>query len=94
MLIGTNPDDPTDLRAEVELQMGSKREKHTITKSTVVYIPPNLIHCPYIIKRTERPWIFVEVNQGPVHTEKLFLHILTEEERKSIDWSKWKKKGY
>jgi hypothetical protein len=96
MLIGTNPDDPTDLGAEVELQMGPEREKHTITKSTVVYIPPNLIHCPYIIKRIDRPWIFIEVNQGPAHTEKLFPQILTEEERKSVDWPRWRarEEGY
>jgi oxalate decarboxylase/phosphoglucose isomerase-like protein (cupin superfamily) len=94
MLIGTNPDDPTDLGAEVELQMGADRERHTMTKSTVVFIPPNLIHCPYIIKRTDRPWIFVEINQGPVHTEKLFPQILTEEERAKVDWSRWKEEGY
>jgi hypothetical protein len=94
MLIGTNPDDPTDLGAEVELQMGLEREKHIITKSTVVYIPPNLIHCPYIIRKTYRPWIFVEVNQGPVHTEKLYPQILTDEERESVDWSRWKEEGY
>jgi hypothetical protein len=94
MLIGTNPDDPTDLGAEVELQMGSERESHVMTESTVVFIPPNLIHCPYIIRRTTRPWIFIEINQGPVHTEKLFPQILTEAERASVDWSKWKEEGY
>jgi hypothetical protein len=94
MLIGTNPDDPTDLGAEVELQMGAEREKHIITMSTVVYIPPNLIHCPYIIRKTIRPWLFIEVNQGPAHTEKLFPKVLTEEERKSVDWSIWKEEGY
>ena len=94
MLIGTNPDDPTDLGAEVELQMGAEREKHIMTKSTVVFIPANVIHCPYIIKRTDRPWIFVEINQGPVHTEKLYPQILTEEEKKLVDWSKWKEEGY
>ncbi len=94
MLIGTNPDDPTDLGAEVELQMGKEREKHIMTKSTVVYIPSNVIHCPYIIRRTDRPWIFVEINQGPVHTEKLHPEILTEEERRLVDWSRWKEEGY
>jgi hypothetical protein len=94
MLIGTDPENPTDLGAEVELQMGPEREKHVMTKSTVVYIPPNMIHCPYIIKRTDRPWIFVEINQGPVHTEKLCPNILTPEERATVDWSKWKEEGY
>jgi hypothetical protein len=94
MLIGTDPNNPEDLGAEVELQMGPEREKHIMTKSTVVYIPPNMIHCPYIIRRTDRPWIFVEINQGPVHTEKLCPHILSEEERKTVDWTKWKEEGY
>jgi hypothetical protein len=78
----------------VELQMGAEREKHVMTRSTVVYIPAHQIHGPYIIKRTDRPWIFVEINQGPVHTEKLFPQILTEEERKSVDWSRWKEEGF
>ena len=94
MLIGTNPDDPEDLGAEVELQMGPEREKHIMTKATTVYIPPNMIHCPYVIKKTIRPWIFIEINQGPVHTEKLYPQILTEAERKTVDWSKWKEEGY
>lgn len=94
MLIGTNPDDPTDLGAEVELQVGAEREKHIITKSTLIFIPPNFIHCPYIPRRTDRPWIFVEINQGPVHTEKFYPQILTKEERDSVDWSRWKDKGY
>jgi len=94
MLIGTNPDDPSDLGAEVEMQMGPERESHTITQSTVIFIPANLIHCPYIIKKTERPWIFIEINQGPVHTEKLYPQVLTDEERASVNWSMWKEEGY
>ena len=46
MLAGTNPNDPTDLGGEVEMQMGAGRQKHIMTKSTVVHIPSNLIHRP------------------------------------------------
>ena len=43
MLIGTDPDNPTDLGAEVELHMGAEREKHLITKLTdVICIPRSL----------------------------------------------------
>ncbi len=93
-LIGTDTNNPLDLGAEVELYMGPEMEKHVITKSSVVYIPPNFIHCPYIVKRTDRPWIFMEVNQGPVHTEKFFPQLLTKEQRASVDWSRWKDEGY
>jgi hypothetical protein len=94
MHIGTNPDDPTDLGAEVELFMGPELERHVITKSTVVYIPPNFIHCPWRPLRTDRPWIFIEVNQGPLHTEKLYPQVLPKEIRDKVDWSSWKEEGF
>ena len=92
--IGTNPDDPTDLGAEVEFYMGPEMERHVITKSTVVYIPPNFIHCPWKPIRTDRPWIFLEVNQGPMHTEKLYPQVLPKEIRDKVDWSRWKEEGF
>jgi hypothetical protein len=88
--IGTNPDDPMDLGAEVEIFLGPELERHVFTKSTVIYIPPNFIHCPWKPIKTERPWIFVEVNQGPVHTEKLYPQLLPKEVRDSMDWTVWK----
>ncbi|MCK4368496.1 MAG: hypothetical protein KAV68_02335 [Dehalococcoidales bacterium] len=80
MHIGTNPDDPLDLGGEIELFMGPEMEKHTITKSTVVYIPPNFIHCPWTIKRVDRPFIIVQVNQEPRHTEKSLKKLVPEKD--------------
>lgn len=84
MHIGTNPDDLTDLGAEVELYMGDDMEKHVITKSCVVYIPPGFVHCPWIIKKVDRPWVFVEVNQGPMHTEKSYPQLIPEEYKDKV----------
>jgi hypothetical protein len=94
--IGTNPDDPMDLGAEVEIFMGKELERHVITRSSVVYIPPNFIHCPWRPLKTSRPWLFIEVNQGPRHTEKLFPQILPKELRDQMDWEylKGKEEGY
>jgi len=82
--IGTNPDDPMDLGAEVELYMGEELEKHVITESCVVYIPPGFVHCPWRIKKVDRPWLFIEVNQGPLHTEKSYPQLVSEEDRKKM----------
>ncbi len=84
-LIGTDTNNPLDLGAEVEFCMGKEMEQHIITQSSVVYIPPNFIHCPYVIRKADRPWIFIQVNQGPAHTEKSFLQILPLEERAKIE---------
>ena len=51
--VGTDPDDPTDLGATVVwFQDG---EWITITKSTVIFIPAGIPHCPYRIKDVKRP---------------------------------------
>ena len=59
VMLGTDPNDPWDLGGEVHLCMGKEMEKHIITTSTLVYIPPGLVHCPIVYKRVDRPFIFV-----------------------------------
>ncbi len=51
--IGTNHDDPYDLGAEVELWLGD--EKHIINKTSLVFIPAGLQHCPLTFLRVDRP---------------------------------------
>jgi hypothetical protein len=92
--IGTNPDDPMDLGAEVEMCMGPEMEKHVFNRTTVIYIPPNFIHAPWKPIKTTRPWIFIEVNQGLRHTEKSYRQVLPPDIREKIDWSMWKDEGY
>ena len=78
--IGGDPDDPTELNSEVEYYMGVELEKYVITKSCVIYIPPNVVHSPWKPLYTTRPWIFIEVNQGPTHTEKGYHQCLKPEQ--------------
>lgn len=92
--IGTNPDDPMDLGAEIEMHMGPEMERHVFSKTTVIYIPPNFIHSPWRPIKTTRPWIFIEVNQGSRHTEKSFRQLLPKESREKNNWNMWKDEGY
>jgi mannose-6-phosphate isomerase-like protein (cupin superfamily) len=50
---GTNQDDYYDLGGEVELWLGD--EKHIINKSSIVFIPAGLKHCPLTFLRVDRP---------------------------------------
>jgi hypothetical protein len=65
--IGGNPLDITDFGAEVEIQLGAEHEKHVITKTSCVSIPPNLPHCPLNIKRVDKPIIFLEISNSPTY---------------------------
>jgi hypothetical protein len=50
---GSDTDNPEDLGGEVELSLGD--EKHTITKSCVVFVPAGVSHCPMKFKRVDKP---------------------------------------
>lgn len=50
---GTNHNDPYDLGAEVELWLGD--EQHIITKTSLVFVPAGLKHCPLVFRKVERP---------------------------------------
>ncbi len=77
--IGTNPEDPSELGAEVVIYMGPELERHVINRSTVVYIPPNFIHCPWNVARTWKPWIHLEFHQSALPSEKGYWQILPED---------------
>jgi hypothetical protein len=81
---GTNPDDPFDLGAEIELTMGEEREVHTFNQSTLVYIPANFLHCPLRYKKINRPFIFIMTFPAPQLHEKSFRHLVSPEEREKM----------
>jgi len=92
--IGTNPDDPMDLGAEVEMHMGEEMERHVFNKSTVIWIPGGLIHSPWKPLKIFRPFIMIQVNQAVNKTEKFTLHILPKELRDKVDMSMIKDVGF
>ena len=65
----------------------------SITESTVIYIPPNFIHSPWRPLRVDKPFLFIEINQGPEHT-KLDPTTIAQRSERKIDWSMWPDKGF
>lgn len=53
--IGTDPENPHDLGAEIEFHIGD--ERHNFTTTTTIFIPKGTLHCPFIHKRVDRPFI-------------------------------------
>ena len=50
---GSDPDNPTDLGGEVEFWL--EDEAYTLNKSTMIFAPAGMTHCPLWVKRIDRP---------------------------------------
>ena len=58
--VGTDPENPLELGGEVEFWVDG--ECHRITKSTMVFLPPNLPHCPLMtISQGDKPILHFSV---------------------------------
>jgi hypothetical protein len=62
---GTDLDDPKDLGAEVELWLDD--ERHIITKSSLVYVPAGLRHCPLTFLKVDRPVFHFTTGPGKMY---------------------------
>ena len=63
--IGTDNNDPYNLGAEVELYLGD--ERHIITKTSLVFIPAGLKHCPLTFLRVDRPVFHYTTGPGKMY---------------------------
>jgi hypothetical protein len=50
---GSDPENPQDLCGEVEFWLDD--EPHLLTKSCLLFIPKGMKHCPFNIRRVDRP---------------------------------------
>ena len=87
--IGIDPTNPTDLGAEIEFTIGEEMETHVVNKSTAIFIPAGVPHSPWRIRRVDRPFIFLEVNQARKHSNTWRADLLPKEAQDKIDWSMW-----
>lgn len=70
VFIGGNPRNIKDFQAEVELFLGEENEKCVINKTTIVYIPPGLVHCPLNFIKVDSPVIFMDIYGGTDYQQK------------------------
>ncbi|MFZ7112932.1 MAG: hypothetical protein ACOWYE_14705 [Desulfatiglandales bacterium] len=50
---GNNPEAPYDLGGEIEMWL--EDEKHILTRSSLIFVPARMAHCPLILRRVDRP---------------------------------------
>lgn len=66
--IGSDPNNPEDLGAEIEAEMGD--EKLIIDKTSAWYVPKGVPHTPLTFKKIERPIIEMTIIIGGEYSSK------------------------
>ena len=82
--LSSDMDDPQNLGGEVEIWLGPELEKHIITKSTIIFIPPKMIHCPILYRPGDRPIIMVSQVYSNELTETPCKNLIPEEDREKF----------
>jgi hypothetical protein len=67
-IIGSDPDNPTELNGEVEFWI--EDERYLLTKSCMIYIPKGLQHAPMFPRRVDKPILWTDTS--PVGVMKLY----------------------
>jgi uncharacterized RmlC-like cupin family protein len=57
---GSNPMDMQEFDADVEFYFGAEREKHVISRPTIVVAAPGVYHCPLNYSRVSKPFYCIE----------------------------------
>lgn len=76
-----DPNSPDDLGAEVQMAMGEELERVVMTKSTLLFLPPDTIHCPMIFRNVMKPFIFLATAPVGKLVERSYAYLLPEDQR-------------
>ena len=63
---GTNLDDPYDLGGEIEIEIDG--ELHILTKSSLIFLPGGMPHCPLAVTKVDRPIFHFSIVMDPQYS--------------------------
>lgn len=63
---GSNPDDPYDLGAEMEVTIDG--DVHKLTRTSMIFLPANMAHMPLRILKVDRPVFHFSIVLNPEYT--------------------------
>ncbi|MGD0780024.1 MAG: hypothetical protein ABR954_04495 [Dehalococcoidales bacterium] len=68
---GGNADDPYNLNGEVEMWI--EDQQFLLTKSTMLFVPAGMKHCPLIIRRVDRPIFHYSIVKSGTYQLKTYI---------------------
>ena len=70
IFLGSNPKDPKDFGAEIELSLGQEQETQIINTASVVCVPKGLIHGPLNFRKIGNSIMFAIIYLAPEYNRK------------------------
>ena len=70
MFLGMDADDPFRLGGEVEFWI--EEEKHIITETCAIFVPKGIYHCPFYIRKVDRPFMFITTGNTSKYAHMAF----------------------
>jgi hypothetical protein len=60
-IFGGNPQNYFEFGAVIEIMMGEEQERHIVDKTTIIYVPKGVVHCPITTLKVDKPvqWMHV-----------------------------------
>ena len=60
-IFGGDPHNYFEFGAKIEIMMGKEQERHIVDKTTIIYIPKGVVHCPITTLKVDKPvqWMHV-----------------------------------
>jgi len=68
--LGSNPADPKDFGAEIEVSLGKEGEKQVVDTATVVCIPKGMVHSTINFRKVDKPVLFCNIYMSPEYVKK------------------------
>jgi hypothetical protein len=66
--LGSDPRNTTDFDAEIEIFLEDKYEE--IDCACFVHVPAGIMHCPLIVKKVNKPFVFIDVTLDPSESDR------------------------
>jgi len=60
--LGGDPTNINDFGAEISICLGDELEEYIIDSPSIIALPPNLKHCPLVVKKCTKPIVFLEIS--------------------------------
>jgi hypothetical protein len=62
IFLGTDPNNPDDLGAEIEIDLGKEHERYLVDRPSAIVCPAHFPHAPIVTRWVDKPFALIKIN--------------------------------